>query len=136
MNRRLALLMFLIPISLRAQSGMLLLKTNQPGVYRPAPALETDVKLRVRGMILRGEVTQRFRNPDSACAEAMYAFPLPEDAAVDTLRMTVGQRVIEGEIKERKQAEQIYDQAKRSQSRSSMSKVWNTKTARSGSAFR
>ena len=112
MNRRLALLMFLIPISLRAQSGMLLLKTNQPGVYRPAPTLETDVKLRVRGMILRGEVTQRFRNPDSACAEAMYAFPLPEDAAVDTLRMTVGQRVIEGEIKERKQAEQIYDQAK------------------------
>src|SRR5204863_8925138 len=39
-------------------------------------------------------------------------FPLPEDAAVDTLRMTIGQRVIEGEIKERKEAEKVYEQAK------------------------
>jgi len=120
MIRRLAVLIILL-ISFAAhaqvtidqvQSGTLLLKTNKPGVYVAAPALDTDVKLHVRGMILRGEVTQRFRNPEQTCAEAVYAFPLPEDAAVDTLKMTVGQRVIEGEIKERKQAEQIYEQAK------------------------
>ena len=120
MIRKLAVvILILIPIAARAQitidqvqSGTLLLKTNQPGVYVAAPTVETDVKLRVRGMILRGEITQRFRNPEPTCAEAVYAFPLPEDAAVDTLRMTVGQRVIEGEIKERKEAEQIYQQAK------------------------
>src|SRR5438105_9652196 len=120
MIRKLAIvILILIPIAARAQitidqvqSGTLLLKTNQPGVYVAAPTVETDVKLRVRGMILRGEITQRFRNPEPTCAEAVYAFPLPEDAAVDTLRMTVGQRVIEGEIKERKEAEQIYQQAK------------------------
>jgi Ca-activated chloride channel family protein len=120
MTRRLALLIIL-PIAFAAhaqvtldqvQSGTLLLKTSKPGVYIEAPAVDTDVKLRVRGMILRGEVTQRFRNPEQTCAEAVYAFPLPEDAAVDTLRMTVGQHVIEGEIKERKEAEQIYQQAK------------------------
>src|SRR5205823_1025224 len=115
MTRRLALLIILLiafaahaQITLdQVQSGTLLLKTNKPGVYAVAPTVDTDVKLRVRGMILRGEVTQRFRNPEPTCAEALYAFPLPEDAAVDTLKMTVGQHVIEGEIKERKEAEQI-----------------------------
>jgi Ca-activated chloride channel family protein len=110
MIRRLAvLIVLLIPIGAQAQGELLL---QQGSSYIQAPALDTDVKLRVRGMILRGEVTQRFRNPAPVCTGALYAFPLPEDAAVDTLRMTVGQRVIEGEIKERKQAEQIYEQAK------------------------
>jgi Ca-activated chloride channel homolog len=93
-------------------SGMLLLKTTQPGVYAAAPTVETDVKLRVRGLILRGEVTQRFRNPEPTCAEAVYAFPLPETAAIDRLRMVVGVRVIEGEIKKHDEAKQVYEQAK------------------------
>ena len=90
-------------------NGMLLLKTTQPGVYVAAPTVETDVQLRVRGLILRGEVTQRFRNPEQTCAEAVYAFPLPETAAIDRLRMTVGVRVIEGEIKKREEAKQVYE---------------------------
>ena len=94
------------------KSGMMLLKTSNPGLYVPAPTVQTDVDLRVRGMILRGEVTQRFRNPESECVEAIYAFPLPETAAVDRLRMKIGDRVIEGEIKERKAAEKVYEQAK------------------------
>ena len=94
------------------KSGMMLLKTSDPGLYIPAPTVQTDVDLRVRGLILRGEVTQRFRNPESECVEAIYAFPLPETAAVDRLRMKIGERVIEGEIKERKAAEHVYEQAK------------------------
>src|ERR1700686_3187775 len=120
-----SLILLLIPIAVFAQederqlvtlsqvkSGMMLLKTSQPGLYVAAPTVETDVQLQVRGMILRGQVRQTFRNPESTCAEAVYAFPLPEDAAVDRLRMTVGQHVVEGEIKERKVAEQVYQQAK------------------------
>ena len=80
MIRRLAVVaLLLIPIGARGQ-GVLLLHAGAV-----VPALDTDVKLRVRGMILRGEVTQRFRNPAPACTEALYAFPLPEDAAVDTV---------------------------------------------------
>ncbi|HEY3054004.1 MAG TPA: marine proteobacterial sortase target protein [Thermoanaerobaculia bacterium] len=94
------------------KSGMLLLKTSKPGFYLPAPTVETKVDLRVRGLILRGEVTQRFHNSESTCAEAVYAFPLPETAAVDRLRMTIGERIIEGEIKERQEAEKVYEQAK------------------------
>ena len=126
MTRKLTLLiLLLIPIAVFAQederplvtlnqvkSGMMLLKTNHQGVYVVAPTVETDVKLQVRGLVLRGEVRQTFRNPESTCAEAIYAFPLPEDTAVDRLRMTVGTRVIEGEIKERKEAQVVYEQAK------------------------
>src|ERR1700730_5301362 len=106
MIRKLAVLLLLMPIAASAQvtldavkSGTLLLETKQPGVYVAAPTVETDVDLRVRGLVLRGEVTQRFLNPESSCVEAVYAFPLPEDSAVDTLRMRIGNRVIEGEIK-------------------------------------
>ena len=107
MTRRLALLILvLIPVVAHAQ-GVLLLRDGLQ-----VPALDTDVKLHVRGMILRGVVTEHFKNPEQTCIEAKYAFPLPEDAAVDTLKMTVGQRVIEGEIKERKEAERVYQQAK------------------------
>ncbi len=120
MVRKLALLALLVPIAAIAQSGTLYLSLGQPGVYVAAPTVETTVNLRVRGLILRGEVTQRFRNPESTCAEAIYAFPLPENAAVDTLRMTVGERVIEGEIKERKEAEHVYQQAKSEGKRASL----------------
>ncbi|MGZ5494831.1 MAG: VIT domain-containing protein, partial [Thermoanaerobaculia bacterium] len=93
MGRRIAALLLFIAAAAAAandrplvtlnlvKSGMMLLKTNNPGLYVPAPAVQTDVDLRVRGMILRGEVTQRFRNPESECVEAIYAFPLPETAA-------------------------------------------------------
>jgi Ca-activated chloride channel family protein len=118
-RRSIPLLLFLVATAAHAQitldqvsSGTMLLKSAQPGVYVEAPAVSTDVKLQVRGLILRGEVTQRFRNPESTCAEAIYAFPLPETAAVDRLRMTVGVRVIEGEIRKREEAKQVYEQAK------------------------
>jgi len=93
-------------------SGTMLIQTTQPGLYIPAPAVDTDVKLHIRGLIVRGQVTQTFRNPASTCAEAIYAFPLPENATVDRMRLTVGQRVIEGEIKERGDAKKVYEQAK------------------------
>jgi len=123
MRRGFAVLLLLFAIDAVAQekplvtldlvkSGMLLLKTSQPGIYVPAPAVETEVDIHVSGIVLRGEVTQHFRNPDTDCLEALYAFPLPENAAVDRLRMTIGQRVIEGDIKERQEAKEVYEAAK------------------------
>jgi Ca-activated chloride channel family protein len=43
---------------------------------------------------------------------ALYVFPLPEDSAVDHLLMTVGERKIEGQIKEKTEAKKVYLQAK------------------------
>ncbi|MFN4228685.1 marine proteobacterial sortase target protein [Parvibaculum sp.] len=94
------------------ESGTLLFKSTEPGKYVPAPLLATDVKIDVSGPIARARVTQRFINPGDGWVEGKYIFPLPEDSAVDTLKMVIGDRVIEGKIKEKEEARQIYEEAK------------------------
>ncbi len=42
----------------------------------------------------------------------MYVFPLPELSAVDHLTMRIGEREIEGQIKERAEARRSYETAK------------------------
>ena len=44
--------------------------------------------------------------------EAVYVYPMSEGGAVDTLKMVIGDRVVIGEIKEKKEAKQVYEQAK------------------------
>lgn len=92
------------------RQGTLLFKGEQD--FSMAPVLKTDVQINVTGMIARATVKQHFRNPDSTWKEGIYVFPLPEDAAVDHLRMHIGQRVIEGQIQERQQARKAYEQAR------------------------
>src|SRR5690606_21240652 len=74
--------------------------------------LKTDVRMDVSGTIARVTVSQRFENPSDDWVEGVYAFPLPETAAVDRLRLQVGERFIEGRIKEREAARKIYEDAK------------------------
>ena len=87
---------------------------------RTAPALRTDVAIDVSGIVARVRVRQVFRNPDDAWVEGVYTFPLPDAAAVDTLRMKIGERIIVGEIRERAQARQSYVKARRSGRRASL----------------
>src|SRR5882757_4317545 len=95
-----------------AGTGVLLLKTDTPGCYLPAPRVVGDIAVDVAGPIARTRVTQRFENPADGWVEGVYVFPLPESAAVDTLKMKIGERFIEGRIKERGEARQIYEAAK------------------------
>ncbi|RZN25395.1 marine proteobacterial sortase target protein [Bradyrhizobium sp. Leo121] len=94
-----------------ARSGSLLLKTDEG--YDDAVRLGTDVDLTVSGPTIRARVTQIFRNPTKDWVEAVYVYPLPTGGAVDTLKMVVGDRIVVGDIKERRQARVIYEQAKR-----------------------
>ncbi len=93
-------------------AGALLFETQTPGEYVQAPLVATDVTLDVTGIIARGTVTQRFLNPSDGWVEGKYVFPLPDDAAVDSLRMQIGDRFIEGKVKEKQEARQIYEDAK------------------------
>ncbi|WP_078118804.1 marine proteobacterial sortase target protein [Thiosocius teredinicola] len=77
-----------------------------------APQLQTDVFIDVTGAIARVRVQQRFTNPGDAWVEGIYVFPLPEDSAVDRMRLVYNERVIEGEIQEKAQAKRLYEQAK------------------------
>ena len=47
-----------------------------------------------------------------SCFTGVWSFPLPENAAVDRMRIQVADRVIEGEIQERAQAQATYEKAK------------------------
>ena len=80
--------------------------------YRPAPLLSADVEIQVTGMVARARVTQRFANPGDDWIEGVYLFPLPDEAAVDRLRMVVGSRILEGQIKEKEEARQVYETAR------------------------
>ena len=95
-----------------AKAGTLLVRGDDDLVPRPAPMLGTDVEITVTGLIARTVVTQYFHNPTDAWLEGIYVFPLPQNAAVDTLEVRIGERVIVGEIKERHEAKKIYEKAK------------------------
>ncbi|MCZ6804277.1 MAG: VIT domain-containing protein [Proteobacteria bacterium] len=72
-----------------------------------------DVTMTVTGMINRVSVTQSFSNTTDRWQEGIYVFPLPENAAVDHMRLRIGERIIEGQIKEKQKAKKIYQQAKK-----------------------
>ena len=92
--------------------GSLLFKTDTPGRFVPAPVQSTEVKIAVRGMVVEATVRQTFANPGDEWIEGVYVFPLPQKAAVHAMRLEIGERVIEGQIKEREAARKVYQQAK------------------------
>jgi Ca-activated chloride channel family protein len=93
-------------------SGSFLMRVRPGGEYIRSPVLSTDVKFRVSGTVARAVVSQQFRNDSAEWVEGIYVFPLPENAAVDRLQMHVGDRLIEGQIRERQQARAEYEAAR------------------------
>jgi Ca-activated chloride channel family protein len=96
-----------------ARTGTLLLRTGDPAVFLPAPKVETEVEIHVTGIVARTRVVQTFHNPGADWVEGLYVFPLPGNAAVDRLRLRIGERVIEGQVKEKEEARRAYAQARR-----------------------
>ncbi|MEA3054170.1 MAG: Ca-activated chloride channel [Sphingomonadales bacterium] len=94
------------------EAGALMLHPRGGGADLPAVRLGTHVEVTVTGAIARTRVVQAFRNTGKDWAAATYLYPLPEDGAVDSLRMVIGQRIVVGEIRRREEAAQIYEQAK------------------------
>jgi Ca-activated chloride channel family protein len=103
-----------------ATSGCFLMRREGSDPWVAAPTLSTEVRYRVFGVVGRARVTQRFRNGTDGFIEGVYVFPLPEQAAVDHLRMRVGERTIEGQIREREQARTEYRRAADSGRRTSL----------------
>ncbi len=94
------------------QSGNLLLQSSEAGQYVEAPRLATDFDIDVSGPTARARLSQVFENPTNNWVEGLYVFPLPDDSAVYSLKMIVGDRVIVADIKEKKAAREIYEKAK------------------------
>ena len=101
-----------------AQAGSLLWRMEQG--YATATTLNTDVRMDVSGLVARVKVRQEFRNEGGDWVEGIYVFPLPDKAAVDRMRLHIGDRFIEGEIREKEQAKKEYEQAKQSGKKASL----------------
>jgi Ca-activated chloride channel family protein len=78
----------------------------------PCPLVHTDVKAEISGVLSRVTVRQDFQNLFKEPIEAIYAFPLPQNAAVDDMTILIGSRTIRGIIRRREEARAIYEQAR------------------------
>lgn len=76
------------------------------------PLTHTDVQISVLGFVATATIKQDYTNPFEQPIEAVYTFPLPHKAAVDSMTMHVGDRIIRSLIKKRDEARQIYARAK------------------------
>ncbi|WP_444932287.1 marine proteobacterial sortase target protein [Microbulbifer sp. SSSA002] len=94
------------------KGGDLLFSGSEPGKYIPALHLDSQVNISVRGLVAEVALRQQFKNTSDAWQEAVYALPLPEQAAVAGLEIQVGERRIVGKVHERKAAAKIYKAAR------------------------
>jgi Ca-activated chloride channel family protein len=85
-------------------------KTGQP--TGECPLKHTAVNIQISGHLARVNLTQHFHNTHSEKIEAVYVFPLPQNAAVDDMTMSVGDRIVKGKIKPREEARIIFDSAR------------------------
>lgn len=101
------------PVPASGEGGLILRSVDGDVVTSvPAMRLGTDIVAKVSGQTARVTVTQAFRNTSDEWMEATYLYPLPDNGAVDTLQMVVGDRIFTGRIKPREEAREIYEEAK------------------------
>jgi Ca-activated chloride channel family protein len=92
--------------------GCLMARDATGGSLGLCPLVHTEVKAEISGILTRVTVRQDFQNLFENPIEAVYAFPLPHNAAVDDMTIHVGRRTIRGIIKRREEARAIYEQAR------------------------
>ena len=86
----------------------------------PLPAVATDVVIEINGPLIAGTVSQRFVNPTDEVIEAVYVFPMPENAAVHAMEIIVGERRIVSIVQEKQEARRTYETAKASGRRAAL----------------
>jgi Ca-activated chloride channel family protein len=83
-------------------------------------AMDTTVHMQVHGLLAEVSVRQTYRNDTAEWREGRYLLPLPENGAVGALTLRVGDRLIEGEIREKAEAQAVYAAAAASGQRASL----------------
>src|SRR5580765_2389474 len=85
---------------------------GDPSVDR-LPLKDTKVEVAVSGVIADVRVTQLYRNEGTRPINASYVFPASTRAAVYAMQMKIRDEIIYAKIKEREQAKQEFEQAKK-----------------------
>jgi Ca-activated chloride channel family protein len=96
----------------RYAAGLMCAFVPRTGKDVPLPLGNTNVRAHVSGHVASVDVAQTYSNPFKETIEALYVFPLPETAAVGEFVMTIGARRIRGIVRDRDEAQKIYDEAR------------------------
>ena len=96
------------------------LRDRDGSTWTATLAMDTRVEMQVHGLMAEVAVRQTYRNDSSQWREGRYLLPLPENAAVGGLTLRVGDRLIEGEIKEKEEAKAAYAAAASAGQRASL----------------
>lgn len=78
-------------------------------INQELPLKSTEVKAKITGNLARVEVTQTFANELREPLEAIYVFPLPDEAAIEAMEIHIGSRLIKGTVINREEAIKLYN---------------------------
>jgi len=119
---------FLLSLDATAQSEHSPTKTESPYFKSPngdkelddLPLKSTCASVEISGMVADVIIEQTYKNDGSRPLEAIYVFPMSDKAAVYSLEMHIGTRIIVASIKEKNAARQEYEEAKEDGHRASL----------------
>lgn len=97
----------------KTMPGAMYAKNEKENFRLFLPLKKTDVKLWVSAGIVHAEVSQVFKNDSQYPLEAIYVFPLPSRSTVTDMVLETNDRIIRSVVKERAEAKQIYEAAKK-----------------------
>ncbi|MEK7653370.1 MAG: VIT domain-containing protein [Patescibacteria group bacterium] len=75
------------------------------------PLEKIDFRAAVNGAFARVKAIQRYGNKADHPVEAVYVFPLPDEATVIGCKMKIGRKTVVAELKKRQEARRAYDEA-------------------------
>lgn len=86
-------------------------KTEKAAKAASLPLEHINYRSAVNTTFARVKCIQRFKNDAQNPVEAVYVFPMPDEATVIGCTMQIGKRKVEAELKKRAEAKKEYDEA-------------------------
>jgi Ca-activated chloride channel family protein len=103
------------------------LSNDNQGFLNSVSIVSHTVTGTIESQVARISVTQIFKNVSSSTLDCTYNFPVPQDAGVSSFAFWVDNKKIKGEIKEKNQARQDYENALKSGQTAGLAKVGQQK---------
>jgi len=100
------------PVEEEVAGGELAILDAQGAVAGFCPLKTTAFNVEVSGQFAETRVRQVFENTSQRKIEAVYTFPLSERAAITSMSMSIGDRVIVAQVMERDLARSLYEAAR------------------------
>lgn len=91
------------------------------GVLTPVGSVQAPIQIRshqvnvtLNNGFAQTEVLQTFFNPNAQDLEAVYAFPVPKSASLSEVTIGTGEKMLNGEVVPKADAEKIYEEERKS----------------------